>query len=311
MSKIDRVLRSNLKLRHLQMLVALDQFRHLGRAAEFLSVTQPAVSKTLAEIENMFGLPLFERSTRGTEPTAAGASVVRFARSVLAGYERTRDEIAAEASGASGRTSVGAMVAATPVLLSRAVERLKARSSRTTVLIDEGDLTRLLPRLRLGELDLFVGRLEPAYASPDLETEPLYEDPMAAVVHPAHPLVKKRRPTWADIAAQPCVMPPPWASLRVKLEQQFFAHGLHPPADIIESAAFLSQITFMHQRGAVAFMAGTVARHYAQRGVVAVLKLPVPVGLPPVGLITLRGQAMTPVTGLLVECLREVGKGLP
>ena len=168
MALIDRVLRSNLKLRHLQMLVALDQFRHLGRTAEFLSLTQPAVSKTLAEIESMFGLPLFERSTRGTEPTAAGASVVRFARLVLAGYERTREEIAAEASGAMGRTSVGAMVAATPVLLAQAVQRLKQHSSRTTVLIDEGDLTRLLPKLRLGELDLFVGRLEPAYASPDL-----------------------------------------------------------------------------------------------------------------------------------------------
>lgn len=306
MARIDRVLRSNLKLRHLQMLVALDQFRHLGRAAEFLSVTQPAVSKTLAEIESLFGIPLFVRSTRGTEPTAAGASVVRFARSVLAGYERTRDEIAAEASGASGRTSVGAMVVATPVLLAQAVERLKERSRRATVLIDEGDLTRLLPRLRLGELDLFVGRLEPGYAAPDLETEPLYEDPMVAVVRPGHPLARKRAVRWADIAGAPCVLPPPWASLRVKLEQQFFAHGLHPPEDIVESASFLSQITFLHQRGAVAFMARTVARHFEQQGMLAVLKLGVPVELPPVGLITLRGQRVTPVTGLLVECLREV-----
>ncbi|BEP96018.1 pca operon transcription factor PcaQ [Acidovorax sp. A79] len=310
MAKIDRVLRSNLKLRHLQMLVALDQFRHLGRAAEFLSVTQPAVSKTLAEIERMFGLPLFERSTRGTEPTAAGASVVRFARSVLAGYDRTRDEIAAEASGAVGRTSVGAMVAATPVLLAQAVELLKARSRRTTVLIDEGDLTRLLPKLRLGELDLFVGRLEPGYASPDLETEALYGDPMVAVAHPTHPLARKRKVGWAEVAAQPCVLPPPWASLRVKLEQQFFAHGLHPPQDIIESASFLSQISFVQQRGAVAFMARTVGRHYAAQGLVAVLALPVPVDLPPVGLITLRGQRPTPTTGLLVECLREVAAGI-
>ena len=306
MAQIDRVLRSNLKLRHLQMLVALDQFRHLGRAAEFLSITQPAVSKTLAEIESMFGLPLFERSTRGTEPTAAGASVVRFARSVLAGFDRTRDEIAAEASGAIGRTSVGAMVAATPVLLAPAVERLKARSSRTTVLIDEGDLTRLLPKLRLGELDLFVGRLEPGYASPDLETEALYDDPMAAVVHPGHALAGQRKVQWAHIAAQPCVMPPPWASLRVKLEQQFFAEGLRPPADIVESASFLAQITFLQRRGAVAFMARSVAAHFAQQGMVAVLDVPVPVDLPPVGLITLRGQRMTPVTGLLVECLRDV-----
>ena len=77
MTDLSRVLRSNLRLRHLQLLVALDQFRHLGRAAGFLSLTQPAVSKTLAEIERLFGVPLFTRSTRGTEPTAAGASVVR------------------------------------------------------------------------------------------------------------------------------------------------------------------------------------------------------------------------------------------
>ncbi len=58
MGQIDRVLRSNLKLRHLQLLVALDEFRHLGKAAEFLSVTQPAVSKVLAEIEEAFRVRL-------------------------------------------------------------------------------------------------------------------------------------------------------------------------------------------------------------------------------------------------------------
>ena len=106
MTQIDRVLRSNLKLRHLQLLVALDDFRHLGRAAEFLSMTQPAVSKSLAEIERMFELDLFLRSTRGTEPTPYGTAVLRFARSVLSDFGRTRDEIAAVASGAAGRTSV-------------------------------------------------------------------------------------------------------------------------------------------------------------------------------------------------------------
>lgn len=305
MSKIDRVLRSNLKLRHLQLLVALDQFRHLGRAAEFLAVTQPAVSKTLAEIERMLDMTLFERSTRGTEPTAAGVSMVRFARSVLAGFERTRDEMAAEASGTRGRTSVGAMVVATPMLLARAVEQLKARSAQTTVLVEEGDLTRLLPKLRMGELDLFVGRLEPGYASPDLETEALYDEPMVAVVRPGHALLAQPA-SWQALADMPCVMPPPWASLRVKLEQQFFAHGLHPPADLVESASFLSQISFLHQRGAVAFMARGVAQHFAQQGLVAVLDLPVPIDLPPVGLITLRGQPMTATTRLLVECLRAV-----
>lgn len=311
MTRIDRVLRSNLKLRHLQLLVALDQFRHLGRAAEFLSLTQPAVSKTLAEIERLFGLDLFVRSTRGTEPTAYGLAVVRFARSVLADYDRTRDEIAAVAAGAAGRVSVGAMVVAMPVLLARAVNLLKARSAQTAVLVEEGDLTRLLPRLRVAELDLFVGRLEPGYAAPDLETEPLYDEPMCLVASPDHALAVKRRLTWSVLAKMPWVVPPPWASSRIKLDQLFYKDGINPPADLIESASFLTALTFIQQRGAIAFWARSVALHFQAQGLVRVLHVPVPADLPPVGLITMRARLRSPAAEQLIACLREASKVQP
>lgn len=310
MSQIDRVLRSNIKLRHLQLLVALDQFRHLGRTAEFLSVSQPAVSKMLAEVEAMFGLQLFERSTRGSEPTAGGQSIIRFARSVLAEYERTRDEIRAVESGAAGRTRVGAMVVAQPVLLARAVALLKRRSAQAMVLVEEGDLTQLLPKLRLGELELFVGRLEPGYAAPDLVPEPLYNEPMVPVVRPGHALAARDRPGWADLAALPSVMPPPWASLRVKLEQQFFRHGLQPPTDVVETASFLALLTFLTERDAVGFLARSVARHFEQQGTVRILPLPVRVELPPVGMMTMRGRALTATTQRLMECLRTAAAGM-
>lgn len=311
MPQIDRVLRSNIKLRHLQLIVALDEFRHLGKTAEFLSVTQPAVSKMLSEVEQMLGFTLFARSTRGSEPTASGRSLARFARSVLAEYERTRDEITALESGAAGRTRVGSMVVALPTLLEPAVEMLKARAAGATVLVEEGDLTRLLPKLRLGELDVFVGRLEPGYAAPDLVTERLYDEPMRAVVRPGHPLAGRRSVRWRDLAALPCVLPPPWASLRVKLEQQFHREGIEPPTDLVESASFLAQVSFVRRRGAVAFMAGSVARHFEEDGLVQQLKLPVPVDLPPVGLIFVRARPLTPVTEQLVQCLRAVARVSP
>ncbi len=305
MSDINRVLRSNLKLKHLQLLVALDQFRHLGRAAEFLSLTQPAVSKTLAEIERLFALDLFVRSTRGTEPTAYGQTVVRFARTVLADYGRTLDEIAAVASGAAGRVNVGAMVVALPVLLTQAVALLKQRSSLTTVGVEEGDLTRLLPRLRTGELDLFVGRLEPGYAAPDLETERLYDEPMCVAVSPQHPLAARRKLGWADLVDPPWVVPPAWASSRVKLDQQFYKAGLNPPVDVVETASFLATLNFLQQRGAVVFWAQSVARHWQQQGLARVLPIQLPIELPPVGIITLRTRARTPACEQLMACLRE------
>jgi DNA-binding transcriptional LysR family regulator len=310
MTQIDRVLRSNIKLRHLQLLVALDQFRHLGRTAEFLSVSQPAVSRMLTEVEAMLGHVLFDRSARGTVPTASGKSLVRFARSVLADFERTRDEIAAEASGAAGRTRVGAMVVAMPGLLAQAVNELKARSAQATVLIEEGDLTHLLPKLRLGELDLFVGRLEPGYAAPDLVTEDLYNEPMVLVVKPNHPLARKRKTTWADVATLPCVLPPPWASLRVKIEQTFYQHDLHPPMDVIETASFLALQTFVQQREAAGFVAQSVGLHFEQQGQFKVLRLDVPVELPPIGLITVRGRGLTSTSEQLIDCLRHAAKSI-
>ncbi|WP_198083398.1 LysR family transcriptional regulator [Variovorax sp. E3] len=305
MTQIDRVLRSNLKLRHLQLLVLLDELRHLGRVSEFMSITQPAVSKMLAEIEKMFELQLFVRSTRGSEPTPYGASVVRFARAVLADYQRTRDEIDAVASGGAGRITVGAMVVGTPTLLMQAIQRLKSQSKLTTVMVEEGDLTRLLPRLRVSELDLIVGRLEPGYASPDLDTEALYREPMRIVVSPSHPMAEASGVDWAMLADVPWVVPPPWASSRTKLEQMFYKHRLLPPTDIIETASFLVTLSAMHQRPAVAFLAQGVAQHYARQGLLRILKVKVPIELPPVGLITLRGRTQTPASELLITCLRE------
>ena len=304
MSDIDRVLRSNLKLKHLQLIVALDEFRHLGRSAEFLSLTQPAVSKSLAEIERMFGLALFVRSTRGTEPTAYGEKVARFARAVLADFDRTREDIATVASGGAGRIRVGAMVVATPSLLTGAVARLKHHSPRTTVSVEEGDLSRLLPRLRVGELDFIVGRLEPGYAAPDLETEALYSEPMRLIVTAGHPLTRRRKPGWPDLAACPWVVPPAWASSRVKLNQMFYKHGLEPPANIIESASFLVTLTFLRQMGCIGFVAEDVANWLTSERLAATLRLQVPIELPSVGIVMLRNGLRTPAAARLLDELR-------
>lgn len=304
-SDIDRVLRSNLKLKHLQLVVALDEFRHLGRSAEFLSLTQPAVSKSLAEIEKMFGLELFIRSTRGTRPTAYGEQVVRFARSVLVDFDRTCEDIASVASGGAGRIRVGAMVVATPGLLAGAVDRLKLSSPHTTVSIEEGDLTRLLPRLRTGELDLIVGRLEPGYSSPDLETQALYTDTMRVVVAADHPLATVARPTWEHLATLPWVVPPAWASSRIKLSQMFYKHTLQPPADIIETSSFLVMMTFMRKRSCVCFVATKVAHYLESVGLGYTLALEVPIELPPVGIILLRNGPRPPAASTLIKALHE------
>jgi DNA-binding transcriptional LysR family regulator len=308
MTPLDRILRSNLKLKHFQLLVALDRSRSVGRAADALSITQPAVSKSLAEIERTLGLRLFERTARGIHPTPFGEAIVRFARSTLADFERTSDELAALASGARGRTTVGTMVVATPVLLARGIALLKARSPETTVLVEEGDLAALVPKLRGGELDLVVGRLEPAHAASDLETEALYNEPMVVVSRPDDPLARRRKLAWRDLASQPWVVPPPWASMRRKFEQTLHANGLEAPRDIVEAASFLAIVSLVRERSALAFMARSVAQAFERQALVSVLAIAFRQPMPPVGLIRLRGGRRPPSADQLAECLRRVGR---
>jgi DNA-binding transcriptional LysR family regulator len=310
MAHIDRALRSNIKLRHLQLIVALDEFRHLGRTADFLSVSQPAVSKMLTEVENMLGLQLFLRSTRSTEPTPAGIALLRFARSVLAQYERTREEIAAASSGAAGTVRIGAMSGTLPVLVSKAVEDLKTRSAQARVLIEEGDLTHLLPKLRVNELDLFVGRLEPGYAAPDLLAQPLHHDPMVMIVSRDHPLATSACIAWDDLAGIPCVMPPPWASLRVKLEQEYYRHRLTPPTDLIETSSYFAMMTFVQQRACTAFVAQSVGEHLESSGQFSILPLPMEIDLPPIGIITLRNHNIPTTAQQLIDCLHQAASKL-
>lgn len=306
---IDRVLRSNLKLKHLQLLIALDQFRHLGKTAEFLSVTQPAVSKTLGEIERMFEAVLFLRSTRGTEPTPTGETVIRFARHVIAEYEKTRDALQSAQDGSAGRVSVGAMVVATPVLLVQALQRFKQAMPAATVLVEEGDLTRLLPRLRMGELDLIVGRLEPGYAAPDLHTEALCQEPMCLICAPDHPLRQDKRVGWARLQQERWVMPPPWATSRTKLHQLFYKNRLNPPTDCVESASFLVTLSQVTELGAIGFVADNVGRKLQSQGLAHVLPVALPMELPPLGLIRLQGRALSPTAEKLSQAVREIAAG--
>jgi DNA-binding transcriptional LysR family regulator len=308
MASVDRLLRSNLKLKHLQLLVALDQFHHLGQAAEFLSLTQPAVSKMLAEVERQFGATLFDRSTKGTQPTAQGAVVVRFARSVLVGLDRTRHALTLDGAGLAEHVDVGVMVVALSSWLAPAVAALKNGNPHVTIGVEEGDLTRLLPRLRQGELNLIIGRLEPGHAAPDLKTEALAEESMVLIVAPDHPLALQTRPSWRDLPSYPWVLPPAWASSRAKLIQALYRRRLPAPIDVIETASHLATMTFVRQRLSIGFVARGVATEAVRQGLVKVLPIALPIELPPIGLIVQRDRPLQAGAQRLIEHLRRLAE---
>ncbi|GAA4342490.1 LysR substrate-binding domain-containing protein [Pigmentiphaga soli] len=310
MAQLDWYIRANLKPKHLQLLVALDNLRNLGKVATSLHVTQPAVSLALGELEKGLGLKLFERTARGVIPNAYGECLIRQARVVLASLAQARDELRALQSGASGKTTLGTMPAMTPGLVPQALTLLKQRLPNNTVLVHEGSMDSLLPDLRRGALDLIVGRLANRHAADDLAEEPLFEGSSTVVAAIGHPLAGRRRLAWEDLAGYPWVLPPMGSLPREPLETAFQYHGLNMPSNYVETLSVHVIVGYLGSTDAIGILSRVVARHYADLGQLAILPLELPNPLRPIGLTWSRHRALSPATKQFMDCLRDSAAGL-
>jgi len=295
-------------MRQILLLVALEEQRNMLRAAASVSMSQPAATRLLADLERLLGLRLFDRSARGIAPNAYGESLIRHARVMLSTLDHARDEINALSEGTTGKVVIGALLVSAPVLVPRAVARFKRRHPNHTVLVREGTPATVLPALRGGEFDLVVGRLSGDVSAEGLNFEALYREPMFAVVRAKNPLARRRALKLAQLAGAQWVVPTPESPYRRRLEAAFRQAGVEPPRRIVESLSMLVNRMLVQETDMVAVMPRDVARQYAALGIARILpvKLPPPAG--PVGVITAAGRALPPAATDLVQALREAAR---
>ena len=309
MARLDWYIRSNLKPRHLQLLVALDELRHVGRVAEFLHLSQPAISKTLAELERGLELQLFERSPRGLTPTVYGEAMVRMARGMLRDLDTTRETLRQLQSGALGKVRVGVLPVAAPVLVPQAVIRFRQHAPRNGVSLHEGTADRLLPLLRAGELDLVVGTMPSASMAVGLQQRVLYTGEwVQAACAPGHPLVGAANLTAADLTPHPLVVPPLGSIFRDLAETWMERLELPFPAGLIESGSVTASIAIVRDTEAIGIFSGHLARHYEGLGVLHCLDLHAASPTVAIGISWPQHAQHGNATQLMIDCLVEVGR---
>lgn len=300
----DWFIRANLKPRHLQLLVALDRHRHIGRAAASLHLSQPAVSLSLGELEKGLGLALFERHARGVTPNAYGECLVRHAQQLLAGLEQAREELQALQTGAAGKILVGALPAVTTALLPQALAAYKREYPTSQVMVSEGAMDNLLPLLRAGELDLLVGRLMTRVAD-DVSEDVLYDGLNVVVVRGDHPLARRRKLRWPDLQEYAWVLPPAGSLAREPLEAALRQQGMALPRDAIETLSNSVIAGYLQHTQAVGLLSWLVARPLARSGVLAILPLDLPDPRRPIGVTWLKQRPLPPAAQRLVAFLKQ------
>ncbi|MBN3759409.1 LysR family transcriptional regulator [Burkholderia sp. Ac-20365] len=298
--------RTRLKTRQLLLLVALDEEGNIHRAADALSMSQPAASKLLRELEEMLDAPLFERMPRGMRPTLYGEVMIRHARAVVGSLDQAREEVLALKSGQLGRVAVGTITSPAVSLLPAAIAQVKQHHPGLSVSVEIDSSNVLLESLAQDKLDLVIGRLSAEHDKLHLRYEPLAEEQALAVARPGHPLLAEQSLTLTDVVDASWVVPPAQSVLRHRFELMFQRQSLAPPSNVVESAELLFVTSLLSQSDMLAVLAAEVAHYYAAHGLLSILPLDMPLHMDDFGIITRTGQLLSPASTQVVRALKQV-----
>jgi DNA-binding transcriptional LysR family regulator len=236
---LPHVLRK-LRIRDLETLDWLGRYRSFARTAEEASITQPALSKWLRELEDTLDLPLFERTSRRVAPTAYGEAMLECVARILTDLRTVQPAFDALKSGTSLPLKIGMLPYISMRLLPGVIEHLARHAPTQQINFSENTLDFLLPLIQRRELDIIVCRLEsPALTSGFTVTE-LYSDEILVVAPQNHPLHRRSCITWRDAAAWPWIMPSMGSPMRTALEVEFATAGVAAPHVLMESTSHLT-----------------------------------------------------------------------
>lgn len=284
MTKSERI-----KMRHLHTLVAIAQHGSLVRAAQALAVTQPAVSKTLAELEDIVEQRLVERTRKGVELTAPGRLLVRYAGSSLRTLREGLDSLARSHAVDAPVIRIGALPNVAATVLPQALLRFGEEVPLARVCVRTGSNAQLIAALRQAELDLVIGRLGEPSDMQGLSFEQLYTEPLVFAVRAGHPLAARKRLAPAALLEHSLVLPDAGTRIREAADRFFLACGLGLPHSVIETIDVSFGRSFVLQADAVWCAPAGVVENDLRAGTLVRLPLDTAVTAGSVGL-TLRAD---------------------
>ncbi|MDG9968228.1 LysR family transcriptional regulator [Achromobacter mucicolens] len=221
--------RGKLRIRHLEIVLTVSELGNLSKAAAQLHSTQSGLSRAIAEIEELVGARLFERTAKGTTCTPLGDAMCRHARQLLTGFRKAEIDLAAVSRGEEGSLTVGcfSMFAGWPV--AQAARDYREAHPRITLTIEVGTHERLIEDLDAGALDVLISRFSSTVNPQIYRSTTLLEDAVVLACAPHHPLAGMPEATLADYVAYPWITALPGSRIRGELELSLRQAGLAIP----------------------------------------------------------------------------------
>jgi DNA-binding transcriptional LysR family regulator len=308
---IVRRLSARLKMRHLVLLLQIQQHGSLTRVAEHMASSQPAVTNALAELESMFGTPLFERSSRGMLPTALGSVVLERARAMIHDLDHLAGDMKAVALGHAAHLHVGVIPFISGRMLSAALRRMQSSMERRlTVTIHESTSDQLLLQLRDHTVDIVIGRASSAVDLTQIGFEVLYrQQPRLIASRRLAAQLARAKLDWSRLQTLDWILGAPHTPMREQISDLFLAAGTTPPVPVVESySSKLIGEMIASSEAAVSIVPADIAEELVRIAGVAIVPYTFAWTLPPIALFTRSEGSQPAAQHAFVESLRQICK---
>jgi DNA-binding transcriptional LysR family regulator len=232
MQSADRVER-RLRLHDLRVLMAVVQAGSMGKAADQLGTSQPAISRAIAELERMLGVALLDRGSHGVEATPFGLLVIKRGMAVFDELRQTVRDIEFLTDPSAGEIRIATSIAAVS-FVAAIVERLSMQYGGLAFDVLSTDNVTARRALDERRVDLTIGHLiEPV---PDgMAAEILFHEPHVVVTGPGNPLLRRRNLRLKDLVDEPWMFPPSDSPFGSVVREAFLAEGLDLPRAVVTS----------------------------------------------------------------------------
>jgi DNA-binding transcriptional LysR family regulator len=243
-----------MELRHLTHLVAAVEKGTIGKAAQSLGISQPALTKSIRNLEALLQVKLLERRSRGVLPTVYGDVVLARGRSIRLELRELLHDIQALRGGTGGIVRFGIAQGVASRLVPAATIRLVADRPKSRFSVWTGTTDELIAMLVNGDIEFAVAPLARHSSESRIVEEFLFDDRPVIVVARDHPLTRKNLVQPRELMKCRWVLPRATTPLRRMLDQIFMSDNVPPPTPLIECDSALYVKSVLMERDFVGFL---------------------------------------------------------
>jgi DNA-binding transcriptional LysR family regulator len=299
-----------LKLQDLHVLMTVAQAGSMGKAAQKLNTTQPAVSRAVADLEAAIGVRLLDRGQQGVEPTIHGRALLHCAATVFDDLRQGVRNIEFLSDPTLGEIKIGGNEAIIAGLVSTVLGRLRRRYPGIAIhMTHVGPLADQYRELRERKIDLVFGQIAPKIElESDIETQILYQDRIVVAAGLRSRWSTRRKIDLAELANEPWGLPPSDTTTGSLVREALRLNGISLRAAATGSPNLL--LSILSKGPFLVIIPDSVLKFGATLPPLKVLPAELPVPPWPVGVMTLKNRAISPVAQLFLDSAREVVKPL-